>query len=158
MGRVNVVTGHVKTQLIAHDKEVYDIAFSRAGGGRDMFASVGKDFFLTHSFIFFFNLISRLIIRTTSEKSKPINISGIRQGDSLSRILFNIIMDKIIDQIAKELGYKMGETPIPIVCYVDDVVLMAEIEDDLQALLDIFNTNSVRPNMKYQRPRQNLWS
>ena len=33
--------GHVKTQLIAHDKEVYDIAFSRAGGGRDMFASVG---------------------------------------------------------------------------------------------------------------------
>lgn len=28
--------------MIAHDKEVYDIAFSRAGGGRDMFASVGK--------------------------------------------------------------------------------------------------------------------
>ncbi|XP_076825999.1 DDB1- and CUL4-associated factor 7 [Clavelina lepadiformis] len=41
--RVNVVSGHVKTQLIAHDKEVYDIAFSRAGGGRDMFASVGAD-------------------------------------------------------------------------------------------------------------------
>lgn len=41
VGRVQVVTGHVKTQLIAHDKEVYDIAFSRAGGGRDMFASVG---------------------------------------------------------------------------------------------------------------------
>ena len=37
-----MVSGHVKTQLIAHDKEVYDIAFSRAGGGRDMFASVGK--------------------------------------------------------------------------------------------------------------------
>lgn len=41
-GRV-FVSGHVKTQLIAHDKEVYDIAFSRAGGGRDMFASVGAD-------------------------------------------------------------------------------------------------------------------
>uniref|UniRef100_A0A1I8J5K4 DDB1- and CUL4-associated factor 7 n=1 Tax=Macrostomum lignano TaxID=282301 RepID=A0A1I8J5K4_9PLAT len=38
-----VVSGHVKTQLIAHDKEVYDIAFSRQGGGRDMFASVGAD-------------------------------------------------------------------------------------------------------------------
>ena len=36
------MSGHVKTQLIAHDKEVYDIAFSRAGGGRDMFASVGR--------------------------------------------------------------------------------------------------------------------
>lgn len=41
VGRINSVAGHVKTQLIAHDKEVYDIAFSRAGGGRDMFASVG---------------------------------------------------------------------------------------------------------------------
>ena len=40
---MNMVSGHVKTQLIAHDKEVYDIAFSKAGGGRDMFASVGAD-------------------------------------------------------------------------------------------------------------------
>eukprot|EP00794_Sanderia_malayensis_P006355 gene6355-7083_t len=40
LGRVQ---GHVKTQLIAHDKEVYDIAFSRACGGRDLFASVGAD-------------------------------------------------------------------------------------------------------------------
>ena len=29
IGRVNMVTGQVKTQLIAHDKEVYDIAFSK---------------------------------------------------------------------------------------------------------------------------------
>nr|CAD7409289.1 unnamed protein product [Timema poppensis] len=43
LGHVNLVTGHVKTQLIAHDKEVFDIAFSRASGGRDMFASVGAD-------------------------------------------------------------------------------------------------------------------
>ena len=29
IGRVNMVSGQVKTQLIAHDKEVYDIAFSK---------------------------------------------------------------------------------------------------------------------------------
>ena len=36
IGRIenNSVTGMVRTQLIAHDKEVFDIAFSRAGGGR----------------------------------------------------------------------------------------------------------------------------
>lgn len=39
------VTGFVKTQLIAHDKEVYDIAFSKASGQRDVFASVGKNCF-----------------------------------------------------------------------------------------------------------------
>ena len=37
------MTGMVRTQLIAHDKELFDIAFSRAGGGRDIFASVGAD-------------------------------------------------------------------------------------------------------------------
>jgi len=47
----------VKTQLIAHDKEVYDIAFSRAGGGRDMFASVGMKTQNSNVFITFYNLI-----------------------------------------------------------------------------------------------------
>ncbi|KAL0478073.1 DDB1- and CUL4-associated factor 7 [Acrasis kona] len=36
----DVVTGKTKTQLIAHDKEVYDIAFAKA---KDIFASVGAD-------------------------------------------------------------------------------------------------------------------
>ncbi|XP_038874225.1 DDB1- and CUL4-associated factor 7-like [Salvelinus namaycush] len=43
LSKVNLVSRQVKTQLIAHDKEVYGIAFSHAGGGRDMFASVGAD-------------------------------------------------------------------------------------------------------------------
>lgn len=29
--------------MVAHDKEVHDIAFTRAGTGRDLFASVGSD-------------------------------------------------------------------------------------------------------------------
>lgn len=37
------IDARVKTQLIAHDKEVYDIAFSRGANGRDQFASVGAD-------------------------------------------------------------------------------------------------------------------
>jgi len=37
------IEGTVKTQLIAHDKEVYDIAFSKLATGREIFASVGAD-------------------------------------------------------------------------------------------------------------------
>lgn len=53
----------MKTQLIAHDKEVYDIAFSRAGGGKDMFASVGKSFniFLI-IFVFIKTTVSNIMI------------------------------------------------------------------------------------------------
>lgn len=37
----NVETRQAKTQLIAHDKEVYDVAF--ATSSTDVFASVGAD-------------------------------------------------------------------------------------------------------------------
>ncbi|CAJ0939050.1 unnamed protein product, partial [Mesorhabditis belari] len=37
------VSGTVKTQLIAHDKPVHDIAFSKLNNGRDIFATVGAD-------------------------------------------------------------------------------------------------------------------
>uniref|UniRef100_A0A7E4UVF1 WD_REPEATS_REGION domain-containing protein n=1 Tax=Panagrellus redivivus TaxID=6233 RepID=A0A7E4UVF1_PANRE len=37
------IEGTVKTQLIAHDKEVYDIAFSKLASGREIFASAGAD-------------------------------------------------------------------------------------------------------------------
>ncbi|KAL3102152.1 hypothetical protein niasHS_003561 [Heterodera schachtii] len=39
----HAIGGNVKTQLIAHDKEVYDIEFSKLSSGRDIFASAGAD-------------------------------------------------------------------------------------------------------------------
>ena len=54
-------------------------------------------------------------------------------------MLFNVIMDRIIDGISTRLGYKMGGTPIPLVCYADDEVLVTENEESLQDLLDAFN-------------------
>lgn len=40
---VGKVSGTVRTRLVAHDKEVFDIAFGRSGDGRQVFASVGGD-------------------------------------------------------------------------------------------------------------------
>lgn len=76
----------------------------------------------------------------------PIN-SGIRQGDSLSPLLFNIIMDEIIKNVKNRKGYKMGNKELKIICYADDAVLLAESEDDLQRLLHVFNTTAKRFNL-----------
>ena len=38
-------------------------------------------------------------------------------------------MDKIIANLAKELGYRMGNAPIHIICYADDAVLIADSEE-----------------------------
>jgi len=48
--------------------------------------------------------------------------TGIRQGDSLSRILVNIIIDEIINEVkqaGREYG-RMGEKEIQILRYADE--------------------------------------
>ena len=54
--------------------------------------------------------------------------NGIRQGDSLSQMLFNLIMDKIIENLPKELGYRMRNDPIHIICYADEALLIPDSE------------------------------
>ena len=52
-------------------------------------------------------------IKSNNQTSRPITITnGVRQGDSLSPMLFNLIIDKIIANLPRELGYKMGNNPI----------------------------------------------
>ena len=59
-------------------------------------------------------------IKSNNQTSRCITIkNGFRQGDSLSPVLFNIIMDKIIANLSKELGYKMGNDSIHIICHAD---------------------------------------
>ena len=73
------------------------------------------------------NTNNSTIIRANNEMSDPVGIrSGVRQGNSLSPMLFNLIMDKRIDQLPKHLGYKLGDISIPVVSYADDAVLLAE--------------------------------
>lgn len=70
------VAGHVKTQLIAHDKEVYDIAFSRAGGGRDMFASVGAD-----------GSVRMFDLRHLEHSTIIYEVSGEKEDESISSLI-----------------------------------------------------------------------
>lgn len=82
-------------------------------------------------------------------ETRYINIKGgIRQGDSLSPTLFNMIMDQIIYEVKKREGYRMGPHKINIVCYADDAVLVASNEDDLQRQLHSFNTRAQEYNMQ----------
>ena len=73
---------------------------------------------------------------------------GVRQGDLLSPLLFNLIMDKILAYLTTQLGYKMGENSIQAVCYAGDVVLVSDSEQNLQTLLSQFDQIAERLNME----------
>ncbi|XP_060516976.1 uncharacterized protein LOC132696257 [Cylas formicarius] len=73
--------------------------------------------------------------------------NGIRQGDSLNPLLFNIIMDEAIKKVRLDRGYRMGNDEVTIICHADDAMICAENEEDLQRLLNIFNRTGNQFNM-----------
>eukprot|EP01086_Lenisia_limosa_P009240 TRINITY_DN32514_c0_g1_i1.p1 TRINITY_DN32514_c0_g1~~TRINITY_DN32514_c0_g1_i1.p1 ORF type:complete len:331 (-),score=59.12 TRINITY_DN32514_c0_g1_i1:35-1027(-) len=90
----NVETGQAKTQLIAHDKEVYDIGFAR---GTDVFASVGADgsvrMFdlrsLEHSTIIYESPDLRPLLRLSWNKQDP-NYLATMMMDSNKVVILDI--------------------------------------------------------------------
>jgi len=70
---------------------------------------------------------------------KVLVLTGIRQRDSLSRILSNVVMDKVIKE-AKVAGreYRMRDKEAKIVYSVDDAVIISKEEDNLRRLLRRF--------------------
>ncbi|CAG9835898.1 unnamed protein product [Diabrotica balteata] len=87
-------------------------------------------------------------VRIDDQLTDPIDMGNeLRQRDSLSPTLFNLIMDEILNTINKERGYKMENKEIRILCYADDAALIASNEDDLQRLTHRFNTRAKDFNM-----------
>ena len=66
------------------------------------------------------------------------NICGVRQGDPLSPTLFSLYINDLVKML-KESGpvLDIDGLLINILLYADDMVLMADSENDLQKLLDI---------------------
>lgn len=94
------------------------------------------------------NTQCRTKIRVGHTTTEDIHVNtGIRQGDSLSPFIFNVIMDEIIENLPRTAGYKMGNTFFHAVCYADDAALIADSEDNLQRLLHSFNTKAKELNM-----------
>ena len=67
--------------------------------------------------------------------------SGVRQGDTLSPILFNIFLNDLTDeQNQLNLGIQLGEKRIRILLISDNIASVAENETALQTTLDtLFN-------------------
>lgn len=63
---------------------------------------------------------------------------GVRQGDPLSPLLFNLVLDDVFRMLDKEgYGYQAGENRILGVAYADDVILTTQSKATMQCLLDI---------------------
>jgi len=65
-------------------------------------------------------------VKLGSSQTEPILVkSGLRQGDSMSPVLFNIVLEKVIRamNVGPDEGVKLQDSSIGLLAYADDLVL-----------------------------------
>ncbi|KAK3916754.1 hypothetical protein KUF71_025853, partial [Frankliniella fusca] len=91
-------------------------------------------------------------VRHADGFTEPIRFgAGVRQGCPLSPVLFNIVMEAII-RTAKigNQGYPLRGTPVSVLCYADDAVLVAPDPTTLQQMLDRVVTTADWLGLKFK--------
>jgi hypothetical protein len=68
------------------------------------------------------------------------NKPGLKQGDSLSPILFNLALQKVIQRIQMiPSGIKICKEELNILAYADDIVLKGKNEIEIQLFVEMEN-------------------
>lgn len=73
---------------------------------------------------------------TTTIDSKKVTLTrGVKQGDLLSPIILNSILNYIISHLSKELCYSFSKHHVPVLVLAYDMVILSSSPVALQATL-----------------------
>lgn len=86
-------------------------------------------------------------------RMSPIHVGrGVRQGDPLSPLLFNLVVDRALGILSEDVGYRMGSRLINALGYADDIVLLSStkvgLQENLTRLHAAFLQNGLTINAK----------
>ncbi len=87
-------------------------------------------------------------------KTREINInSGVKQGCPLSPLLFNIVMDELVDHLQTlNIGFTIENSKLCIMAFADDLVLVTDSYADMEVLINecekFFDSKGLSVNAK----------
>lgn len=83
-------------------------------------------------------LNSKAKVRVENEYTETFEVNtGVRQGDGLSPLLFNIVLEKTLRMVKQvEMGVNLGLT-INLLAFADDIVLLAENKENLRTIAEM---------------------
>lgn len=62
--------------------------------------------------------------------------SGVLQGDPISPMVFNTVIDRALRRIDEDIGYRLNGKIFNCIAYADDIILVASTKMGLQRLID----------------------
>ena len=96
---------------------------------------------------------SEVCVRVNSAMTKPFRVSvELRQGCSLSPILFLIYKDRIVKKSESCCGVKIGDCTVRRLLFANDLVLLDSTQNGVQQALDWFSDACSVPGMKISKP------
>ena len=102
-------------------------------------SKLGSSGFMYKALLSIFDYV-RCSVRINGKLTEWFDVDcGLKQGCSLSSILFLYINDLIVKINSLDIGIDIGGEKVGILAYADDVVLLAESENDLQIFMNELN-------------------
>ncbi|CAK1550823.1 unnamed protein product [Leptosia nina] len=85
--------------------------------------------------------VTKLVIN--GKTSAPVKVGrGVRQGDPLSPILFNIVMDLVLAALPDNIGYRLEGERVSALAFADDLVLVTGSRVGMQEAIDSVDRTS----------------
>lgn len=83
-------------------------------------------------------------VRVDNELSSPFTLeTGLKQGDSLFSLLFNLALEKVVRELkANEGGIQVNQNRIRVLGFGDDLNILGESLTDVANATKIFNTEA----------------
>lgn len=83
---------------------------------------------------------------------------GVRQGDPLSPLLFNLVVDRALGVLSEDVGYRIGSRTINALGYADDIVLLSSTRAGLQENLNRLNDTFLQSGLSINATKTGVLS